>query len=288
MKIFLDGSFVEAADAKISVFDHGLLYGDGIFEGIRLYQGNVFRLDEHLERLEYSAKALILNMPWTRAQISEWTCEACRINKLTDGYIRLVVTRGPGNLGLSPSSCLKPSIFIIADKIQLYPQELYEKGMPVITVPTRRIGPAALSPTIKSLNYLNNILAKIEASNLGFQEAFMLNDQGYVSECTGDNAFIVHKGELITPTVASGALNGITRGVVLDIAAEFGMKVREVNLTRYDIWIADECFLSGTAAEIIPVTAVDGRVIGTGSPGPWTARILEAFRKRVLTDGTRI
>lgn len=288
MKIFLDGEFVDAAEAKISVFDHGLLYGDGIFEGIRLYKGNIFRLEQHLERLEYSAKAILLTLPWTRAQISEWTCESCRINNLTDGYIRLVVTRGPGNLGLSPASCKKPSIFIIADKIQLYSEELYAKGMPVITVATRRISPAALPPTIKSLNYLNNILAKIEASNAGFHEAFMLNDQGYVSECTGDNAFIVHKGELITPTVASGALKGITREVVLEIAGEFGMPVREVNLTRYDIWIADECFLTGTAAEIIPVTAVDGRVIGTGSPGPWTGRFLEAFRKRVLTEGTRI
>jgi branched-chain amino acid aminotransferase len=203
MKIFLDGALVESADAKISVFDHGLLYGDGIFEGIRLYGGNVFRLDQHLERLEYSAKAILLKMPWTRAQISEWTCETCRANGLTDGYIRLVVTRGVGNLGLSPNSCPKPSIFIIADKIQLYPQELYAKGMPVITVPTRRINPAALAPTIKSLNYLNNILAKIEATNVGFQEAFMLNDQGYISECTGDNAFTVHKDQLFTPTFSS-------------------------------------------------------------------------------------
>jgi len=288
MKIFLDGALVEAADAKISVFDHGLLYGDGIFEGIRLYQGNVFRLDEHLERLEYSAKAILLKMPWTRAEISEWTCETCRANGLTDGYIRLVVTRGVGNLGLSPNSCKKPSIFIIADKIQLYPPELYSKGLAVITVPTRRINPAALSPSIKSLNYLNNILAKIEAANLGFQEAFMLNDQGYVSECTGDNAFIVHKGELITPTISSGALKGITRGVVLEIGAKLGMPVREANLTRYDIWVADECFLTGTAAEVIPVISVDGRVVGSGSPGPWTAKFIEAFKQRVLTDGTRI
>lgn len=288
MKIFLDGALVEAADAKISVFDHGLLYGDGIFEGIRLYGGNVFRLEQHLERLEYSAKAILLKMPWTRAQISDWTCETCRVNGLTDGYIRLLVTRGPGSLGLSPNSCPKPSIVIIADKIQLYPPELYAKGMPVITVPTRRINPAALSPSIKSLNYLNNILAKMEAGNVGFQEAFMLNDQGYVSECTGDNAFVIHKDQLFTPTISSGALKGITREVVLDIAGELGLPVKEVNMTRYDIWVADECFLSGTAAEIIPVTAVDGRVIGTGLPGPWTAKFMEAFKKSVLTDGTRI
>ena len=288
MKIFLDGALVDSADAKISVFDHGLLYGDGIFEGIRLYGGNVFRLDQHLERLEYSAKAILLKMPWTRAQISEWTCETCRANGLTDGYIRLVVTRGVGNLGLSPNSCPKPSIFIIADKIQLYPQELYTKGLPVITVPTRRINPAALSPSIKSLNYLNNILAKIEAANVGFQEAFMLNDQGYISECTGDNAFTIHKGQLFTPTISSGALNGVTRGVVLDIASELGIPVKEVNMTRYDVWCADECFLTGTAAEVIPVTSVDGRVIGTGLPGPFTAKFITAFRKRVLTDGTKI
>jgi branched-chain amino acid aminotransferase len=288
MKIFLDGAFVEAADAKISVFDHGLLYGDGVFEGIRLYGGNVFRLDAHLERLEYSAKAILLKLPWTRAQISEWTCEACRVNHLTDGYIRLVVTRGPGNLGLSPNSCLKPSIFIIADKIALYPPDLYATGLAVITVPTRRINPAALSPTIKSLNYLNNILAKIEAQQLGFQEAFMLNDQGYVAECTGDNVFLVHKGELITPTVASGALKGITREVVLEIAAELGVGVREANVTRYDVWVADECFLTGTAAEVIPVVKVDGREVGNGKPGAVTSRFIEAFRRRVLVEGTRI
>ena len=259
MKIFLDGAFVDAAEAKISVFDHGLLYGDGVFEGIRLYAKNVFRLDAHLERLEYSAKAIALKLPWSRQQISEWTCECCRLNGLVDGYIRLVVTRGVGNLGLSPKKCPQPSIFIIADKIALYPEELYATGLEIITVPTRRVNPAALSPAVKSLNYLNNILAKIEAENVGFQEAIMLNDQGYVSECTGDNIFVVFKGELLTPKVSSGALKGITRDTILDVARELGMPAREVDLTRYDVWIADELFLTGTAAEAIPVVTVDGR-----------------------------
>jgi len=288
MKIFLDGAFVDAADAKISVFDHGLLYGDGVFEGIRLYSKNVFRLDAHLERLEYSAKAIALKLPWSRQQISDWTCEACRLNGLTDGYIRLVVTRGIGNLGLSPRKCPTPSIFIIADKIALYPPELYSTGLEVITVPTRRVNPAALSPAVKSLNYLNNILAKIEAENVGFQEAIMLNDQGYVSECTGDNIFVVFKGEVLTPKVSSGALKGITRDTILDVARELGVPMREVDLTRYDVWIADELFLTGTAAEAIPVVKVDGREIGTGKPGPVTARFIEAFRRRVSIEGTRI
>ena len=288
MKIFLDGSFVDAAEAKVSVFDHGLLYGDGVFEGIRLYAKNVFRLEAHLERLEYSAKAIALKLPWTRAQIAEWTCEACRQNGLTDGYIRLVVTRGVGNLGLSPKRCPKPSIFIIADKIALYPQELYTAGLEVITVPTRRMNAAALPPAVKSLNYLNNILAKIEAENVGYQEAILLNDAGYVAECTGDNVFTFFKGELLTPKVASGALRGITRDAVLDLAAELKVPVRELDMTRYDLWIADEMFLTGTAAELIPVVKLDGREIGTGKPGPLTARFIEAFRRHVTTDGTRL
>ena len=288
MKIFLDGSFVDAADAKVSVFDHGLLYGDGVFEGIRLYQKNIFRLDAHLERLEYSAKAIALKLPWTRTQIAEWTCETCRQNGLTDGYIRLVVTRGVGNLGLSPKRCPKPTIFIIADKIALYPPELYVSGLDVITVPTRRMNAAALPPAVKSLNYLNNIMAKIEAENLGYQEAILLNDEGFVAECTGDNIFALFKGELLTPKASSGALRGITRDAVIDIAAELKMPVRELDLTRYDLWIADELFLTGTAAEVIPVVKLDGREIGTGKPGPLTARFIEAFHRRVTVEGTRI
>ncbi|MFT3781450.1 MAG: branched-chain-amino-acid transaminase [Nibricoccus sp.] len=288
MKIFLDGKFVDQADAKISVFDHGLLYGDGIFEGIRLYQGNIFRLDEHLERLEYSAKAILLKMPWTRQEIAEATCESCRQNNLTDGYIRLVVTRGVGDLGLSPWLCPKPSIFIIADKINLYPAEYYTKGLEIVTVPTRRVNPAAFSPAIKSLNYLNNILAKIEAKQAGALEAIMLNDQGFVAECTGDNIFIIHKGEIITPAASQGALKGITRDAIFDIAKEIGVPIREANLTRYDVWNADECFLTGTGAEVIPVVKLDGREIGTGKPGAITQRVLASFRRRVSTEGTRI
>jgi branched-chain amino acid aminotransferase len=288
MKIYLDGKFVDAAEAKISVFDHGLLYGDGVFEGIRLYQGNVFRLEEHLERLEYSAKAILLKIPLTRKEMSDAVCETCRQSGLRDGYIRLVVTRGVGDLGLSPWLCPKPSVFIIADKIALYPAEHYTTGLSIVTVPTRRVNSAAFSPAIKSLNYLNNILAKIEAKQFGALEAIMLNDQGYVAECTGDNIFIVHKGEILTPAASQGALKGITRGAIFDIAQEIGVPIREVDLTRYDFWNADECFLTGTAAEVVPVVKLDGREIGTGKPGPVFTRILAAFRRRVTTEGTRL
>lgn len=288
MKIYLDGQFVDQADAKISVFDHGLLYGDGVFEGIRLYAGNIFRLEEHLERLEYSAKAILLDMPLTRDELRWATCETCRQNGLTDAYIRLVITRGVGDLGLSPWLCPKPSIFIIASKISLYPKEHYDNGLSIVTVPTRRISPAALPPTVKSLNYLNNILGKIEARNAGALEAIMLNDQGYVAECTADNIFIVHKGKIITPSASQGALKGITRDTVLDIATEIGVPAQEGNLTRYDVWCADECFLTGSGAEVIPVVKLDGRVIGSGKPGPITQRVLESFRRRVTVEGTKI
>jgi branched-chain amino acid aminotransferase len=288
MKIFLDGKFVDKADAKVSVFDHGLLYGDGVFEGIRLYDGNVFRLDEHLERLEYSAKAILLAIPMTRQELAEAVCETCRQNGLTNAYIRLVVTRGIGDLGLAPWLCPKASVFIIAAGISLYPEEYYQNGLSIVTVPTRRIGPAALPPTIKSLNYLNNILGKIEARQFGALEAIMLNDQGYVAECTADNVFIVHKGEILTPSASQGALRGITRGTILAIASELGIPIREVSLTRYDIWCADECFLTGTGAEVIPVVKLDGREIGTGKPGPTTQLVLASFRKRVRSEGTRL
>jgi len=288
MKIYLDGKFVDEADAKVSVFDHGLLYGDGVFEGIRMYGGNIFRLEEHLERLEYSAKAILLSMPWTRAELSEATCETCRINGLKDAYIRLVVTRGVGDLGLAPWLCAKPTIFIIAGKISLYPKEHYENGLSIVTVPTRRVGPGAIPSTVKSLNYLNNILGKIEAKQAGALEAIMLNDQGYVAECTADNIFMVHKGALITPSASHGALKGITRGTIFDIAAELGIPIRESEMTRYDLWCADECFLTGTGAEVIAVVKLDGREIGSGRPGPITHRVMEAFRRRVLVEGTRI
>jgi branched-chain amino acid aminotransferase len=288
MKIYLDGKFVDSSKAKVSVFDHGLLYGDGIFEGIRLYKGNVFRLEEHLERLEYSAKAIMLEMPLTRQEMSKAVCETCRRNHLKDGYIRLVVTRGVGDLGLSPWLCAKPTVFIIADKITLYSKELYTKGLAVVTVPTRRVNSAAFSPAIKSLNYLNNILAKIEARQAGAFEAVLLNDQGYIAECSGDNIFIVHKGKIFTPSSQNGALKGITRGAIFDVAKELGIEMEEHELTRYDVMNADECFLSGTAAEVIPVVKYDGRQIGDGKAGPVYAKVLEAFRRRVFVEGTRI
>ncbi len=288
MVIYLDGKYVDSSEAKVSVFDHGLLYGDGIFEGIRLYGGNVYRLDDHLERLEMSARALMLTIPLSRAELAEAVCETCRRNKLQDGYIRLVVTRGVGDLGLAPWSCANPTTFIIASKISLYPQEYYDNGLSIVTVPTRRIAADALPPTVKSLNYLNNILAKIEAKQAGALEAIMLNAQGYVAECTADNIFVVQKGEIITPSSSAGALKGITRATVFDIAKELSIPMRAADLTRYDVWCADECFLTGTGAEVIPVVKLDGRVIGTGQPGPVTARVLTSFRQRVLVEGTRI
>ena len=288
MKIYLDGKFVDSSEAKVSVFDHGLLYGDGVFEGIRLYGGNIFRLEEHLERLEHSARAIMLQIPLTRAELAEATCETFRQNGLQDAYIRLVVTRGVGDLGLSPWLCPKPSLFIIASKISLYPQEHYDNGLAIVTVPTRRISPAALPPTIKSLNYLNNILGKIEAKQFGALEAIMLNDQGYVAECTADNVFIVQKGEIVTPSASQGALKGITRGTIFDIARELNVPIRETDMTRYDVWCSDECFLTGSGAEVIPVVKLDGRTIGDGRPGPITRRVLESFRRRVLVEGTRI
>lgn len=288
MIVYLDGKYVDSTEAKVSVFDHGLLYGDGVFEGIRIYGGNVYRLDEHLERLENSAKAIMLAMPLARAAMSEVVCETCRRNKLTDGYIRLVITRGAGDLGLAPWLCEKPTLFIIASKISLYPQEHYDNGLSIVTVATRRISQDMLPSTVKSLNYLNNILAKIEAKQAGALEAIMLNAQGLVAECTADNIFVVHKGEILTPAANAGALKGITRSSVFDIAKELGLPMREADLTRYDIWCADECFLSGTGAEVIPVVKLDGRVIGTGKPGPITARVLASFRKKVLVEGTRI
>jgi len=288
MVVYLDGKFVDSSDAKVSVFDHGLLYGDGVFEGIRIYGGNVYRLDEHLERLEMSAKALLLAVPLSRADMAAAVCETCRRNNLADGYIRLVITRGIGDLGLAPWLCEKPTLFIIASKISLYPQEHYDNGLSIVTVPTRRIGPDALPPTIKSLNYLNNILAKIEARQAGALEAIMLNNQGYVAECTADNIFIVQKGEILTPAASAGALKGITRATIFDIARDLKIPMRECDLTRYDVWCADECFLTGTGAEVIPVVKLDGRVIGSGKPGPITARVLESFRRKVLVEGTRI
>lgn len=268
MKIFIDGKFYNEATAKISVFDHGLLYGDGVFEGIRAYNGRVFKLREHIDRLFASAKAILLEIPLSHAAVMKATIDTCRRNKLRDGYIRLVVTRGVGTLGLDPNRCAKPSVIIIAGAIQLYPPELYQKGMSIVTVPTTRNLVNAVNPAIKSLNYLNNILAKIEAINAGVQEAIMLNAEGFVAECTGDNLFIVKDGRLYTPPLSAGALYGITRQTVIELAREGGISVSEPNITRYDVFNADECFLTGTGAELIPVTKVDGRIIGNGRPGP--------------------
>lgn len=286
MKVYLNDGLVDISEAKVSVMDHGLLYGDGIFEGIRLYDGCIFKLEEHLERFEYSAKSIMLNLPRSRREISDAIRETCRANNLKNGYIRLLVTRGEGSLGLSVRNCKSPQLIIIANTIQLYPEELYVQGLKIITVPTQRCSPASLPPTVKSLNYLNNILAKMEAEYSGYHEALMLNDKGYVAECSGDNVFIVQNSELITPATSSGALKGITRGVVFEIAEELGIPWREGNITRYDVWVADELFLTGTAAEIVPIIEVDARIIGTGKPGVMTTRFMENFRRRVSTEGT--
>ena len=285
-KIWLDGNIVDEAEAKISVFDHGLLYGDGIFEGIRFYEGRVFRLTEHIERLYLSAKALLLKMPWTLEEICEATCETIRANALKDGYIRLVVTRGVGDLGLNPYLCPTPSMFIIASGITLYPQELYENGLEVVTCSTRRPTPASLSPQVKSLNYLNNVMAKVEALKAGAKEGLMLNEQGYVAECTGDNVFIVKKGVVYTPPVSDGSLDGITRQVVFELCEELGITIREVSMTRYDVYTADESFLTGTAAETIPMVKLDDREIGDGKPGPVSSRLIEAYGKKIRSEGT--
>ncbi len=274
--------------AMISVFDHGLLYGDGVFEGIRLYDGCVFKLNEHLERLEYSAKAILLELPMDRLQLIDAVCDTCRANNLSNGYIRLVVTRGVGHLGLTPDGCGPPSVIIIADDIQLYPENLYENGLKIISVPTRRINASALPPAIKSLNYLNNILAKIEAKKVGFQEALMLNDKGEIAECTGDNVFVLSKGVLFTPPLDAGSLRGITRGAVMDIASELGIPCREQALTRYDLWTAEECFLTGTAAEVIPCVEVDHREVGNGQTGVMTQRFIAKFRENVRQDGVKL
>jgi branched-chain amino acid aminotransferase len=288
VKIFIDGKYCSERDAKVSVFDHGLLYGDGVFEGIRAYHGHVFKLKEHIDRLFYSAKAILLEIPMSHAQLMKATVEACRANKLRDGYIRLVVTRGVGTLGLNPRTCKKPSVIIIADKIQLYPPEYYKRGLDIITVPTVRNLHSALNPAIKSLNYLNNILAKIEANNAGVEEAVMLNAEGFVAECTGDNLFIVKNRALFTPPLSAGALYGITRQTVIELAEEAGLKVSEPNLTRYDLFNADECFLTGTGAELIPVVKIDGRVIGTGKPGPITRRLEEDYHALTKVSGEPI
>jgi branched-chain amino acid aminotransferase len=282
-QIYISGKFVPQEDAKISVFDHGLLYGDGVFEGLRSYGGKVFRLREHLKRLYESAQAIWLTIPIPQDEMCNAVNEAVRINKLGNGYIRLVVTRGAGTLGLDPNRCSNPQVIIIADTISLYPPELYEKGLEIVTVSVQRMSPAALSPRIKSLNYLNNILAKIEGLQAGCIEALMLNHKGEVAECTGDNVFLVRAGVLMTPPLEAGILAGITRNAVIEIAREAGIDVREMPLTKHDVYIADECFLTGTAAEVVPVVKVDSRTIGTGKPGSMTRDLEKRFKE--LTQG---
>ncbi len=286
MQIFIDGKFYKKSEAKISVFDHGLLYGDGVFEGIRSYNGLVFRLKEHIDRLYESAHTLLLTPPYTKEEMTEFTIEALKQNKLSNGYVRIIITRGVGDLGLDPAKCPKPSVIIIADSIALYSEEPYKKGMEIVTVPTVRNHPEALNPQIKSLNYLNNIMAKIEATNAGYEEALMLNSQGYVAECTGVNVFIVTKNEeLVTPPCHVGALNGITRGAIIELARKTGMVFKERILTRHNIFNAAECFATGTAAELIPIVKLDNRRIGAGKPGSITLKLLDAFRELTKTDG---
>jgi len=288
MQIFIDGKYYDQKDAKVSVFDHGLLYGDGVFEGVRSYDGLIFRVKQHIDRLYESAHTIMLQPPYTKEEMILYIEEALKKNRLLDGYVRVLVTRGEGDLGLDPRKCPKPTVIIIADKIALYPEDYSKKGLEIITVPTVKNHPEALNPQIKSLNYLNNIMAKIEATTSGFQEALMLNAQGYVAEGTGDNIFMVSKkGELLTPPCYVGALRGITRGAIMDLAKEHSIPCRETILTRHSIFNAAECFLTGTAAEIIPVVKVDSRVIGNGKPGAMTLKLTEAFHQLTRKDGVR-
>ena len=279
LQIFINGKHYDKENAKISVYDHGLLYGDGIFEGMRSYGGKVFRMEEHLDRLWDSAKSIWLEIPMTKAAVAKAVNDTLKINNISDGYIRLIVTRGAGSLGLDPNRTSDPQVIVIADSIALYPAEMYEKGLTIITSSVLRNHPAALSPRIKSLNYLNNILAKIEGLQAGCVEALMLNHKGEVAECTGDNIFLVRKGVLQTPPLDAGILEGITRNAVIELAKEQGITVREMALTKHDVYIADECFLTGSAAEVIAVVKVDSRLIGNGEPGPITRDLKERFFK---------
>ncbi len=288
MKIYINGKFYEKEDAKVSVFDHGLLYGDGVFEGIRSYNRLVFKLKEHIERLFESAHSIMLKIPLDKEQMIKAVLATLRANGLKDAYIRLVVTRGEGDLGLDPRKCTgRPTVIIITDKIKLYPEKFYQDGLSIITVPTIRNLPEAVNPQIKSLNYLNNILAKIEATNSGYEEAIMLDSLGYVAECTGDNIFIVRDKHLYTPPQCMGSLRGITRDAVMEIAQKNKIHVHEHVLTRHELFISDECFLTGTAAEIIPVVKVDGRVIGSGRPGSVTLGLMKKFKEMTKTAGVK-
>lgn len=288
MKVFLDGQLVDEKDAVVSVFDHGLLYGDGVFEGTRVYDGNIAFLEEHMDRLFESAKVIMLDIGMTKEALVQATVDTCKANGIDNGYIRHVVTRGAGTLGLNPYLCEKASVIIIAANIKLYPQEMYDNGLKIITAGTMRNMPEAINPRVKSLNYLNNVMAKIEAINAGVMECLMLNPQGYVAEASGDNVFVVKGNKLLTPPTWCGALEGITRNKVMKLAGELGMEVIETVMTRYEIWTADEVFLTGTAAEVIAVIELDKRPIGDGKPGPVTSKLINAYRKLVVEDGVKI
>ena len=285
MEIYIDGEWYPRAAAKVSVFDHGLLYGDGVFEGIRVYNRRIFRLAAHIDRLYASARALALAIPLAAGELSAVVREAVRRNRRDDAYIRLIVTRGAGELGIDPLSCPRPSIIVIVGEVHLYPAQLYHTGIKAITSPTRQVSHEAVDPRVKSLNYLKNVLAKIDAQRAGAQEAILLNSAGFIAECAGDNLFLVRQARLATPSPQDGALEGITRGAILQLAAEAGIEAREARLTRYDVYTADECFLTGTGAEIMPVTEVDGRSIGDGTVGPITQRLRAAFDALVRGEG---
>ena len=286
--VYLNGKLVEADKASISVFDHGLLYGDGVFEGIRAYNKRIFKLDEHVERLYNSAKIIMLDIPISKEEFKRAIIETCKANNIVNGYIRPVVTRGAGTLGLSPWLCSNPNIFIIADTIQLYPKEMYDNGLAVVTVATRRNLTEAVNPMIKSLNYLNNIMAKIEGKIAGVEEVIMLNQEGYVAECSGDNIFIIKNNKIYTPPIVVGALPGITQATVVELAEKEGYPVIEKLFSRAEMYIADEVFLTGTAAEVVPVVKIDGRIIGDGTPGKITKTLIDRFKKYVVETGVPI
>ncbi|MDG5470144.1 branched-chain-amino-acid transaminase [Jeotgalibacillus sp. ET6] len=286
--IFLNGEYVTKENAKVSVYDHGFLYGDGVFEGIRSYNDNVFRLDEHLVRLYDSAKSILLEIPYTKEEMTEIVLQTLRKNNLSNAYIRLVVSRGIGNLGLDPFSCKVPNVIVIAESLSLFPKELYDSGIEIVTVASRRNRSDVLSPKVKSLNYLNNILVKIEAGLAGVPEALMLNDQGYVAEGSADNIFIIRDKKILTPPGYVGALEGITRNAIIEMAREKGYTMEEAVFTRHDVYVADEVFLTGTAAEVIAVVKVDGRSIGEGVPGKITNELLQSFRDLVVKDGVKV
>jgi branched-chain amino acid aminotransferase len=285
MEIYIDGEWHARETAKVSVFDHGLLYGDGVFEGIRVYNRRIFRLDKHLERLYVSAQALALPVPLECDEMATVVREAVRRNRQENGYIRLIVTRGAGDLGIDPLTCPRACVIIIVTGIRVYPQELYRTGVKVITSATRQVSHEAFDPRVKSLNYLKNVLAKIDAQRAGAHEAIMLNGAGFIAECTADNLFVVRRGRLLTPSPQDGALEGVTRGAILELAAEAGIEAGEAHLTRYDVYTADECFLTGTGAEVMPVAELDGRQIADGKAGPMTRRLTEAFHALVRHEG---